>query len=40
MRLMPGSGIPPAEEPILTRCLTYRSVGDTGLGVLAREAGR
>ena len=40
MRLMPGSGIPPAEEQILIQCLSYRSASDSGASILAREAGR
>lgn len=40
MRLMPGSGIPPAEEEILVHCLVYRSPTDSGVAMLAREAGR
>lgn len=40
MRLMPGSGIPPAEEQILIQCLSFRSASDTGVSILAREAGR
>jgi hypothetical protein len=39
MRLMPGSGIPPAEEPILVRCLAFRSPRASGIAVLARQAG-
>lgn len=40
MRLMPGSGIRPAEEAVLVDCLAYRSPRETGLAILAREAGR
>lgn len=40
MRLMPGSGIQPAEEPAIVDCLAYRSPSETGLAILAREAGR
>ena len=40
MRLMPGSGIPPAEEQILIQCLSFRSASDSGVSILAREAGR
>ncbi len=31
MRLQPGSGIPPREEPAIVRCLVYRSFGPEGL---------
>jgi hypothetical protein len=40
MRLMPGSGIPAVEEPILIRCLAYRSPTEIDLTLLTREAGR
>ncbi len=38
MRLMPGSAIPPAEEPIITRCLVFRTSGSAGLARLAKGA--
>ena len=40
MRLMPSSGIPPEDEPLLARCLTYRTTNETGVGLVAREADR
>lgn len=40
MRLMPSSGIPPEDEPLLTRCLTYRTTNESGVGLIAREADR
>jgi hypothetical protein len=37
MRLMPASGIPPREEPIITRCLVFRVGGAAGLAKLDAE---
>ncbi len=39
MRLMPGSDIPPSEEPIIARCLVYRSSGAAGLAKLPPQEG-
>jgi hypothetical protein len=36
MRLMPGAGIYPAEEPKITECLVYRSFGAAGLAALQK----
>ncbi|HEY4239480.1 MAG TPA: hypothetical protein VGM88_06675 [Kofleriaceae bacterium] len=37
MRLMPASGIPPAEEPSIARCLVFRVAGNAGLARLGRS---
>jgi hypothetical protein len=34
MRLMPGSDIPPGEEPVIARCLVFRVAGNAGLAKL------
>ncbi len=36
MRLMPTSGIPPEDEPVIVRCLVFRTSGQAGLDDLAR----
>jgi hypothetical protein len=38
MRLQPQSGILPIEEPLILRCLVYRSFGSAGLDELAGGA--
>lgn len=38
MRLQPGSGIRPDEEPPILRCLVYRSFGPEGTASLDRSA--
>ncbi len=38
MRRMPGSGIPPEEEPVITRCLQYWATGTIPLRDLTTGA--
>ncbi len=40
MRLMPTSGIPPEDEPVIVQCLVFRSKGQAGLVDLARGDAR